>query len=83
MLSNYSKRSFIFYSTGNVEDKHRQGKLQYMIRYTLKFSNLSSAALEYLKSFSLMVYRCAVTLLFIHFVDCGWGEVVFGSNRMY
>ena len=46
-------------------------------------SNLSSAALEYLKSFYLMVYRCAVTLLFIHCVDCGWGDVVFGSNRMY
>ena len=29
-----------------------------------------------------MVYRCAVTLLFIHFVDCGLGDVVFGYNRI-
>ena len=52
-----------------------------MIKYTLKFNDLSSATFEYLKK-SLMVYRCAVTLLFIHFVDCGLGDVVFGYNRI-
>ena len=47
MLSNYSKRSFIFYITGNVEDK--QGNLQYLLKYTLWFNNLSSTTFEYLK----------------------------------
>ena len=49
MLSNYSKRSFIFYPTGNVEDK--QYSLQYLIKYTLQFNNLSPATFEYLKFF--------------------------------